>query len=176
VLKKDITYKTFTGETVTDQFVFHLSPGVLLEIEAETPGGMEATLGRMQDTGDPALILNTFKKLITRSIGKVSVNGKQFIQNDEVRDEFLQSNAYSALLLELMKDAEFAATFFNGIMPEGLGELAEAASRPAGPQRERVVAEATPIREEKVISQADAAAMDRDELLAKMKDGYSIQT
>ena len=176
MLKKDITYKTFTGETVTDQFVFHLSPGVLLEIEAETPGGMEATLQRMQDTNDPALILNTFKKLITRSIGKVSVNGKQFIQNDEVRDEFLQSNAYSALLLELMRDEKFAATFFNGIMPEGLGELAEAASRPAGPQRERVVAEATPIREKKIITQDEAAAMDRDELLAKMKDGYSIQT
>lgn len=176
MLKKDITYKTFTGETVTDPFAFHLSPDVLLEIEAETPGGMEATLQRMQDTGDPALILQTFKKLITRSIGKISENGKQFIRTDAIRDEFLQSNAYTALLLELMRDEEFASKFFNSIMPEGLGELAEAASRPAGPQRERVVAEATPVKQEKVISQADAVAMDKDELLAKMKDGFSIQT
>jgi len=177
VLKKDITYKTFSGVTVTDPFVFHLSPGVLLEIEAETPGGMAATLERMQKTNDPALILQTFKKLITRSIGKVSDDDKRFVQNDEIRDEFLQSNAYSSLLLELMRDEEFAATFFNAIMPEGLGELAEAASRPSGPQRERVVAESTPVKEEeKTMTQLEAAAMDKDELLSKVKDGWTIQT
>ena len=176
MLKKDITYKDFNGNEVTDPFAFHLSPSTLLEIEAETPGGMEATLQRMQDTNDPALILNTFKKLITRSIGHVSENGKQFIQTDEIRNEFLQSNAYSALLLQLMRDEEFAATFFNAIMPEGLSDLAEAASKPAAPQRERTVAESTPVKEERVITKAEAETMDKDELLDKMKDGYTIQT
>ena len=174
MLKKDITYKTFTGEQVTDTFTFHLSPGVLLEIEAETQGGMEATLQRMQDTNDPGLIMNTFKKLISRSIGKISVNGKQFIQNDEVRNEFLQSNAYSALLLELIRDEAFAVTFFNGIMPEGLGELAEAASRPAGPQRERSVAENQPVQD-KVLTQEEALTLSHDELIAKMRDGFTIK-
>lgn len=175
MIKKSITYKDFNNNEVTDEFAFHLSPADLLEMEAETSGGIEAQLQRIQATQDPSEIWNFFKRLITRSIGKVSSNGKQFIHNDEVRDEFMQSNAFSVMLMEMVKDAEGAAKFFNALMPQGLDDLEVAV---ADVQKQRHTAETTPISgpPDKVITKAEAEAMDADELLAKVKDGYEIRT
>lgn len=176
MIKKDITYKDFNGNTVTDPFAFHLSPADLLEMEAETPGGVEAQLQRIRETQDGAEVWSFFKNLVTRSIGKVSPNGKQFIHNQEIQNEFLQSNAFSVLLLELVRNEETAAQFFNALMPEGLDQF-EAAT-PADPQKVRHTAETTPVQglPDKVITKAEAEAMDADELLAKVKDGYEIRT
>jgi hypothetical protein len=185
VLKKDITYKDFNGNQVTDQFCFNLSPADLMEIEAETPGGMAALLNRIQETTDGAVIMSVFKTLINRSVGKVSENGKQFIRNDEILNEFRQSNAYSALLIELIRDAEFGATFFNSIMPEGLDEIATsvAARVEQAPTDERVPdgtyggarSIVTPT-EEKIITKAEAEAMDSVELVHKVQNGWIIKT
>ena len=38
------------------------------------------------------------------------------LRNEEILNEFRQSNAYSVLLIELISDEDFAATFFNSIM------------------------------------------------------------
>ena len=59
-----------------------------------------------------------FKDLIIRAYGVKSLDGKRFIKNDEVRDEFVQSEAYSELFMELATNAESASEFINGIIPQ----------------------------------------------------------
>jgi hypothetical protein len=189
VLKKNITYKDFNGNEVTDLFTFNLSPADLMEIEAETPGGMSALLAKITETTDGAVVMGVFKTLINRSVGKVSENGKQFLRNEEILNEFRQSNAYSVLLIELISDEDFAATFFNSIMPEGLDDVAkkiEARTKtaPDAPLLREQVPDGsygqarsvvTPT-EEKVITKAEAEEMNDQELLAKVKNGWIIKT
>ena len=41
------------------------------------------------------------------------------LKNQELRDAFAQTEAYSDLFMELATDAEAAARFINGIVPQG---------------------------------------------------------
>jgi hypothetical protein len=178
MLKKSITYVDFNGKTVTDEFHFHISKAELVEMEASRRGGLAEHLQRIVESEDGAQIIGEFKNLIAKSIGKVSDDGKRFMKSYEITQEFMETNAYSELFMELATNADAAAEFVNGIIPEGLGEqVAEIGAVPEPPQRKREHVEGErPQQEEKVISKADAEAMDKDELLQKMKDGWGIQT
>ena len=64
--------------------------------------------------------------------GEKSPDGKRFIKNQELRDAFAQTEAYSDLFMELATDAEAAARFINGIVPQG--KKAPASSGSPAPQ------------------------------------------
>jgi hypothetical protein len=175
VLKKTITYKDFNDVEQSDEFHFHLSAEKLLELEATLPGGFEAHVENILKSQDGAQILELFKRLIRYSIGHVSEDGKRFVQNDAITNDFVQTNAYTALFLELGSDADTAAAFFNGIVPQDLAEQAEKMTASGGDSasRERVT---TPAPTRKVISKEDAEKMGRDELFQKMMEGYEIES
>ena len=83
MLKKSITYEDFNGNEVTEEFAFHLSKADLIEMEAERRGGLAAYLQHIIDSNDGAAIINAFKDLLLRSIGKVSEDGKRFVKSEE---------------------------------------------------------------------------------------------
>ena len=47
MLKKTITYEDFNGETVSEDFFFHLSKAELVELEMSHTGGLSASLERI---------------------------------------------------------------------------------------------------------------------------------
>ena len=55
-----------------------------------------------------------------KAYGVKSPDGLRFIKNDEVREEFSQTQAYSELFMKLALDADAASKFVNGIMPADL--------------------------------------------------------
>lgn len=177
MLKKTIKYTDFNGVEQAEEFHFHLSAEKLLELEATLPGGFEKHVDRIMASGDGAQILELFKRLISMSIGKVSEDGKRFIQTDEIHDAFTQTNAYTKLFLELGSNENIAAKFFNGIVPT---ELAVQAAKMQAGGGDVVTREGatTPVPEEptKIISRADVEKMSGDELLQKMQQGYTIKT
>ena len=63
------------------------------------------------------VIIETFKDIILRAYGEKSPDGRRFIKNQEVRDAFAQTEAYSNLFMELATDAKAASEFVNGIVP-----------------------------------------------------------
>jgi len=66
---------------------------------------------------DTKRIIEVFKDLILKSYGEKSPDGKRFVKNQELRDAFSQTEAYSELFLELATNPEAAAAFVNGIVP-----------------------------------------------------------
>ena len=55
-----------------------------------------------------------------------SPDGKRFIKNQELCDEFVQSIAFDTFMMELMSDDMAAANFVNAIIPANLAaKLAE---------------------------------------------------
>jgi hypothetical protein len=122
MLKKSITFETFDDETVTEDHYFHLSKADLVELEVSHQGGLQAWITRIVESQDGKALIEEFKKLILWSYGKKSDDGRRFIKNEELRDEFVSSPAYEALFMELVTNADAAAEFVNGIVPKGLGE------------------------------------------------------
>jgi hypothetical protein len=155
VLKKTIVYEDHNGETINEDFFFHLSKAELVEIELSHKGGLSEALKSIIASEDGKAIISEFKKIILGSYGKRSDDGKRFIKNQELREEFESSEAYSALFMELVTDAGAAAEFVNGIVPAG---MAEEAAKVAG------TAEIKAVPEPKVITRKEVMEMPPEEI------------
>ena len=81
---------------------------------------------------DSKRIIETFKDIIIRSYGVKTPDGKRFMKSKELADAFTQTEAYSELFMELATNADAAAAFVNGIIPQSLAGAA-AATTPTGP-------------------------------------------
>lgn len=120
MLKKTITYTDYNGVERTEDFYFNLSKAELMEMEMTTTGGLGETIKQIVKAQDSASIVKIFKDLVLKAHGVKSPDGKRFIKSDEIRDSFEQSEAYSILFMELATDADAAANFVNGIIPNDL--------------------------------------------------------
>lgn len=120
MIKKTITYTDYNDVERTETFWFHLNKAELMEMEMGTTGGFAGMVQKIIDAKDAPSIINTFKDLLLKAYGEKSPDGKRFIKNDEVRDAFSQTEAYSQLFMELATNAEAASEFVNGIMPKDL--------------------------------------------------------
>lgn len=157
MLKKTITYEDFNGETVSEEHFFHLSTAELLEMEFHQQGGMSALLEEIQNTEDRGKMIDLFKEIVSKAYGKRSPDGKKFIKTQELREEFLSSEAYSALFMDLITNENEAATFFTGMLPKDIGKNLS------------LPRESKP--EPRVISRAEAAAMPSSELTRGLTSG-----
>ena len=63
-------------------------------------------------------IVEAFKGIILGAVGTVSADGRKFIKNDEVREDFYRSKAYSQLFVELVSSGEKVAEFLKGAIPD----------------------------------------------------------
>jgi hypothetical protein len=129
LLKKTITYEDFNGETTSEELFFHLSKAELVELEMSHEGGLSASLQKIVDSQDGKAIIAEFKSIILNSYGKRSEDGRRFIKNQTMRDEFESSEAYSTLFMELVTDTDAAIEFINGVIPKGMAEEAERVSQ-----------------------------------------------
>jgi len=117
MLKKTITYTDFDGNERTEDFYFNLTKAELTEMELSEQGGLQKVIERISAEKDSKKILEIFKKLILDAYGEKSIDGKRFIKSQELKDGFMQTNAYSDLFIELANDADKAADFINAIIP-----------------------------------------------------------
>lgn len=120
MLKKRIKYVDFDGNKREEDFFFHLMESEIAEMELSTAGGFTESIQRIIQSQDVPEIIRQFKTIILKSYGVKSPDGKRFIKNDELSEEFSQTNAYSKLFMELATDDEAASAFINGIVPEEL--------------------------------------------------------
>lgn len=127
MLKRDITYEDFNGNTVTETFYFNMTKTEVIELEVSYEGGLEGILKKIIETEDRKGLIEEFKKIVLLSYGMKSPDGKRFIKNDELREEFSQSAAFDVLFIELATDDDAAAIFVKGILPGDLSkEVAKA--------------------------------------------------
>jgi hypothetical protein len=129
LLKKTITYEDFNGETTSEDLFFHLSKAELVELEMSHEGGLSVALQKIVESQDGKAIVAEFKNIILNSYGKKSEDGRRFIKNQAMRDEFESSEAYSTLFMELVTDTDAAIEFINGVIPKGMAEEAERVSQ-----------------------------------------------
>lgn len=124
MIKKTITYTDYNGLERTEDFRFNLTKAEIMEMEMSTNGGLAEMVKRIVDAKEAPTIIKVFKDLILKSYGIKSEDGRRFIKNDKIREEFEQTEAFSILFMELATDAEAGAAFVNGIMPSEMTKQA----------------------------------------------------
>lgn len=130
MFKKTVTYEDYKGNTRTEDFYFNLNKAELLELELSTTGGLTVMMDRIMAAQDNPTLFRIFKELVAKSYGVMSDDGRKFIKNEKVLEDFMQTEAYSIIFSELAMDAEAAAEFFNNVIPQKLAEeLAKEANK-----------------------------------------------
>lgn len=117
MLKKTIPYKDYNGNERSEDFYFHLSEAEVMEMEMSTAGGLAEMIRGIVAAQDAPAIIKIFKDLILKAYGEKSPDGKRFIKSEELSKAFSETEAYSVLFMELATDADAAAKFVNGIVP-----------------------------------------------------------
>ncbi len=134
MLKRPISYEDFDGNQVTDVFYFNISKPELIEMEVEYEGGLGKMLQSIIETNNHKELIKKFKEIVLLAYGQKSEDGKRFIKSDQLREEFSQTAAYSALFIELATNDNAAADFLKGALPKDMGiEIDKAVSQKTVP-------------------------------------------
>lgn len=120
MLKRNITFTDFNDKEVTETLYFNLSKSEMIEMEMMAEGGFAESLQRIVEAKDVAKLIVEFKKIILASYGEKSDDGKRFIKNEKLREEFSQTAAYNALFMELATDDNAATEFITGVLPKDI--------------------------------------------------------
>lgn len=111
------TYIDFNGVERTEDFYFNLSKAEIADMELSTTGGIKDMVNKILEAKDQAKLVSLFKDLIRMAYGVKSEDGRNFIKNDKVREDYFSTNAYSNLYMELATNDQFASQFFEAILP-----------------------------------------------------------
>jgi len=117
MLKKTIKYTDYNDKERIEDFYFNLSQAETTEMELSKDGGLSAVIKKLIAEQNMPKIIEIFKDLVLRAYGEKSLDGRKFVKNQALRDDFSQTEAYSIIFMELATDANAAATFVNGITP-----------------------------------------------------------
>ena len=127
MLAKPITYTDYNGVEITETFYFNLSQAELIDMQLGGKDGLYSNkLQKMIDNHDAAAIVATIKEFVLKSYGEKTDDGKRFIKSPEISEAFMQTEAYSQLITELLSDDAKSSEFILGIMPQALREAAVA--------------------------------------------------
>lgn len=122
MIKKTITYTDYNGVERKEDFYFNLTKAEVMEMEMSTKGGLAEMINRIIAAQDQPAIIKIFKDLIIKAYGVKSADGKRFMKSQEIIDEFVQTEAFSQLFMELATDADAAGKFVNGIVPADMAQ------------------------------------------------------
>lgn len=125
MLKKDITFVDFRGETKTVPYYFNISNRELTEVESKTYLGIQNKIINMANAKSVPESADMYKKFILFAYGEPSDDGIHFIKHKDghaLAEDFEQSAAFDALYMELGSDPDKALEFVAGVLPKDYRE------------------------------------------------------
>ena len=118
MLKKTITYKDYDGVERTEDFYFNLSQTEITQLELGIEGGLVNKINKIVAAQDGAEIMRLFQEIILMAYGEKTPDGKYFQKTPEISQRFSWTPAYDQLFVLLSTNAEEAAKFIIGIVPQ----------------------------------------------------------
>lgn len=122
MFKKTIKYTDYNGVERIEDFYFNLTRAELVEMDFSAEGGLEAYINKIIQAQNGKEIIGILKKLIAKSYGEKSLDGKYFTKSEELSNAFASTEAYDILFMELATNAEATAEFVNSVIPKSLRE------------------------------------------------------
>lgn len=125
MLKKTIKYVDYNNVEREEDFYFNLTETELVKMDLGTTGGLQDMIQKIISTRDIPSIAKVFEDIIAKSYGEKSADGRRFIKDENLTKEFVQTEAYNKLYMELATDDEAAIKFIEGIIPADLADKLE---------------------------------------------------
>lgn len=116
MIKETLTYKDFNGEERTEDFYFHMTKLEWLRFDKKYGGIREYITKAIRDN-DEYGVLNLLEELVQTSYGEKSSDGIRFVKSQEITDRFVQTEAYSDMIIGFLMDTQKGINFFNSLAP-----------------------------------------------------------
>lgn len=109
----NITFYDLNGTQRNEDLHFNLNTIELTRLSAKLGGGQDLNeyITAAQNSGDSIKIINTLADIVLQAYGKKSEDGRRFIKNEQIREEFESSVMFAEFLEQLMLDDKLAIEF-----------------------------------------------------------------
>lgn len=121
MLRKEFAYTDESGEVQTEEVCFFLHEADLIKMNWTIKGGFDGVMKKIAATEDAETIIGIFDELISKSVGYRNDRGK-FVRTKQYAEEFMSSEQYSQMFIELLSTPEKQIEFVKGILPAKLSE------------------------------------------------------
>ena len=122
MIKKTITYVDYNGEERKEDYFFNLTKAEVMEMQLSKAESFSEYLKDIIAAKDVPAIADIFKKIILKSYGERSIDGRMFrkiaVDGHKLADDFAQTEAFSELYTELATNEQKADEFIRGVLPK----------------------------------------------------------
>lgn len=123
IVEKVTCENLFTGEEEEVELYFHLTEAELTMLDLAS-NNKYSSFKEEDPKNTMKNNIELFEKVIAKAIGKKTENG-DFIKNDQIRDSFLCSPAYSAFLTKIVSGEIKIEDFIIGCLPRAVARQIE---------------------------------------------------
>lgn len=120
MIKETIKYIDYNGNKREEDFYFNLSKADLLEMEIGEKEPLETILDKIIKEQDKSKIVEYFLKIVKKSYGVKSEDGKHFRKSEEIWNDFKDTEAYSEFISKITQNETNITNFINGIIPKNI--------------------------------------------------------
>lgn len=125
MFSREFEYTGYDGQPKKDTYWFNLTEAELYEIDLSSIRGFTGEMTKLLKEERTKEIVDSFKAVILGAVGNVSADGRKFIKNEEIKEDFYRSKAYSQLFVELVSSGEKLAAFLKAAIPEEIRQKME---------------------------------------------------
>ena len=116
MLKKRVKYEGFDGEIIEEDLYFNLTRMDLIELNGRYESkDMAAYMDKIVKEKNIKELYKVLKDIVLMAYGTKSEDGKRFIKNQAVKDEFSESLAFSQLIEDFHETDTAMSDFVTGI-------------------------------------------------------------
>ena len=118
MITKRITFLDYNGIARTENFDFHMNRVEALDFALSIDGDLTEFVRKCVEEDNKTALIGMVKQIVEKSYGKKSEDGRRFMKSEEISRSFIETEAYPALMSELISNSEEAAQFINGALSE----------------------------------------------------------
>lgn len=122
MFKKVIEYTNFNDEPRKMEATFSLKQTEIIDFDKKYAGGIQGELTRIATENSQTGLIALVQDLVLAAYGKKSVDGERFIKTPEQTQEFRESNAFDAFVIDICNDetGNKFMSFLTGILPKSM--------------------------------------------------------
>ena len=130
MLKKHVKYQGFDGEIIEEDLYFNLTRMDAIELSARYESkDLAAYMDEIVKNKDIVSLYRVLKDIVLLAYGVKSEDGKRFIKNETVKNDFEESLAFAQLIEDLHETESALSEFVTGITSQIRGMALNAAAQ-----------------------------------------------
>ena len=90
MFSRTFEFEDYNGKKQQETWWFNLTKAELMEMELSAYGGLNEMTKRLVREKKPKEIVKMYKALILGAVGEKSPDGRRFLKNQEIRDDFAE--------------------------------------------------------------------------------------